>query len=1536
MCGIVVYFGDAENPLSRILTGMWAIIYRAPDSTGVGVFGDELERVRTRKAVGSVAQLIDTLSEIPIYPVSEGELFSLGAGLPEARDTVQAKVQRQLLLFEGLSLEMFEEIQSGARSLPTWAELMDESSGERIKPGFPGALSRPIFRAVRTAGECRAVIKELVYDYDLPPLAVKAAFRNSLQSTLRLHAEQGGLEIPSEDILQEFELLFDSLAEHEKAPRPVRLTAEDGSNHPYARKYVWKYLTRTRVALSSNYNRDGIACLFHLLDSLILTRTGKDLGVSREVQNIFRQSWPQPEAGNTMHWQTLYRVERAANVYGLAAAAAMTYLQREKLLPPAFRRSTKASLPPGHVPGQTHPLTLRCLSQPIIAHGRWAIQSQVNIKNTHPFIDDQMERCVAINGQFSSEVEARVKRFLTRVVGIRLESENSTEYFVQLWGHYFRKFSQEQEQYQAIRSQVELDLDDIAVGSQAIDHAVYHLLQSRDRQAIDELAFNRAMQVMIQDGGQVAVTGISLQSPDTVFAASHNRPLFVVQRLDSSEFMVVSDINAALGLFPQAMIQDRAQELRRVMKVLKKRSVIFREQGSNTGSDDESQEIREARLKEAEILKAFQVRVTPLEGERLYARIKTEWGRKEVRRRLTITDFEGQEVDVEPFTTYLTPIQIKKDLNRSFYETHLHEIPDRIQDILGSYVEEDRETALPRLEINQRIITRRFGKELNSLRRLFLVGMGATFHIAAMVKNLVEELVPEFIVVVLSPVEVEDVSKIFNPDRDLAVLLSWSGTTADMVQFAKDLLAHNVIMIGVSEKPFADMSLVVRKSGGVIPVFSGEEVTVSGVKSNLCMLTALTLLGLHFVARLGYERKANAVTAKMKELPKILHGLLEDESLRAFCRQISESYRSSQCHLIVDAEHSVGTGAEIALKLEENSWTSMGKTVDYRDLELKLFRDWKPENLVLINATNRSRLQEALLCMEQLQETGTSFVSVTFEHESLDTMRSLSQGSCVALPKVEDVLQPFVDLVFYYQFGLFFGLSHGRSTGDFPRNRAKSVTASRSRPQKTWSPTRQIKFLNGVNEDLISDPDCLKRMGRSLEQETVWEEEASAGWERSYYEDLRWLCSVLAGEDPLSTLVASQPDHVHDLARLVMEHLPVDGEIVLLPLDKGSVATARNVAQQWGPLLGCPLRVESPGGKMPRVSEDALVMILAVSTPDDYVMEGIVSEIPVHCLWFGPGIAERYSRVFDRSMGCWCLREGNRSCEPEMLYAAVSLLMIRIWQTRDRDKAGVLSRHFQLAGLVVAAVLNHSALRQALSKVVRDNQGYSTGLFVGPASGNGLTWVSRFDMTGRLIMEWYPFGESSHGPLVTVDSQVAGKFVPLRKRSRMCEEFGQEKVEIWERDFLRGSDVDSFLKSEPAQARGGLMGPFFAQGQWYLPVLHPDYDPGKDNLVVIDASSERYLGQAMDELSTFGCRFARTVVISQEAFRRSRKLDGLSSHPVGHVLLLPALDGDRSAQPVTEFLLPFAVNILGVSLAARTAELDHGVWESEGPRHGSG
>ena len=96
MCGIIGYFGSQGNHLTRILTGMSAIIYRAPDSTGAGFFGDDLEPIRTRKAIGSVAHLSESLLYDAAYPNQSENLMNLWN--PESHEDIQIQ-QRRLLEF---------------------------------------------------------------------------------------------------------------------------------------------------------------------------------------------------------------------------------------------------------------------------------------------------------------------------------------------------------------------------------------------------------------------------------------------------------------------------------------------------------------------------------------------------------------------------------------------------------------------------------------------------------------------------------------------------------------------------------------------------------------------------------------------------------------------------------------------------------------------------------------------------------------------------------------------------------------------------------------------------------------------------------------------------------------------------------------------------------------------------------------------------------------------------------------------------------------------------------------------------------------------------------------------------------------------------------------------------------------------------------------------------------------------------------------------------------------------------------------------
>ncbi|MFO7876606.1 MAG: SIS domain-containing protein [Desulfovermiculus sp.] len=1497
MCGIVVYCGQAENPLTRILTGMWSIIYRAPDSTGIGVFGDELEPIRTRKAVGSVVDLVQSLNQNPLTVRTGAELVTCFVS-PDAGPEGIWEGQRRLLQFEGLPLDRFQAIEQGRENFPTWSELKDTQGERRLEPGLPGSPRAGVELRISTARDLREVIRTSIIDFDLPPLVVKSILSHEVQDTLDQMAAEGRLPLPAQSILEDLDRLFEGMVDRGRPPRPLREEIELPDTSPYARRYLWQALTRTPLFLPADYDRDGVRHLFWLLDALVMSRFGQSRQVNERLQSLFTHM-RLGRGLSALHWQSLYRAERALNVYGTAAAAVYTFLQQEQA-----SRMGKEPPPWAQDPvGQTHPRFLQALSQPALAHGRWAIQSQVTLQNTHPFLDQEGMRCACVNGQFSSEVEYRVRHFLTRVAGIRLRSENSTEYFTQLWGLYAKVFSREQSRYEAIREQVALGLEDLAVGSQAIDHQVYKRLQGASAEEIEELAFVQAVRVMIQDGGQVAVAGMSLVSPHRVFASSHNRPVFVVRRQETEEFMLVSDVNAALGLFPQSMIQEGAGKLQRLMEDQARSSLVM---GANSNSKSQSQTEQDA------ILKRFQVQVIPLEGEELLARIKTRWQGGLAKREVQITDLDGREQgEIEPFTTHLSPVQIKRNLNQTFYETHVQEIPDRLQEILDAYLPAGNQPDLSRFPVRMRLLRRRFGQGLTSLRRLFLVGMGSSYHVAAMAKSLIQELAPDLPVVVQSPVEIDNVAKSINPDRDLVIMLSWSGTTSDMVQLAKDMRSNHITALGITEKPFADLGLALRKSGGVIPAMSGEEVTVSGVKSMLCMLMDLELLALALLTELGYQKKAATVGRRLYDLPRILKDMHQEDLYRTWSREQCADYASSLCHVIIDAQHSVGSGTEISLKLEENSWVSMGKTFDFRNVEPHIFDNWNDQNLIVVNATNRARLQEALFCMRSLDNRKVPFVCTTFEHESLDTIRDVCGRRVLVLPKADDLIQPFVDLFFYLQFGLDYGLAHGRQPGEFPRNRAKSVTASRSRPQSMPGPGREMSALEAVNEKWLAH---VSERGPGFDEDTTaWEQARVREWEGRIYRDMRSLSRILTADDPLAQLMVRPEQAVQDLAEILWDQLAVDGEMVFMPLDKAADATARTVAKQWTSLLSCPIRVDSPGASLRAPGEDSLIVFLASQEPEDYVLDGFLPDVDLNCLWIGPQLNPHFARAFTRVSGYAPLRDLGLFCCQDVLYAALSLFFIHLWEQKAPDKARILKQHFSLAGLVVDAVQNDTALHQDLVRAIQDNRDYLTALFIGPATGNGLAWVQRFDQHGEKILEWYPFGASSHGPLVTVDNRVQEKFVVVTGREEMLAVYGQDQVQRWERKYFNSHLTQQIWTESGNVVKTAPVSAFFAQGQWFVPELKPGYDCRQDNMILIDACSERAYGQALDELATFGCRFARMTVLSQAAFARQGRLAGMNAHPISHLLLLPDLGA-----PVSDYLLPFAHTLLSTAMAAQS------------------
>ncbi|MFP4032362.1 MAG: hypothetical protein ACLFTV_12435, partial [Desulfococcaceae bacterium] len=211
--------------------------------------------------------------------------------------------------------------------------------------------------------------------------------------------------------------------------------------------------------------------------------------------------------------------------------------------------------------------------------------------------------------------------------------------------------------------------------------------------------------------------------------------------------------------------------------------------------------------------------------------------------------------------------------------------------------------------------------------------------------------------------------------------------------------------------------------------------------------------------------------------------------------------------------------------------------------------------------------------------------------------------------------------------------------------------------------------------------------------------------------------------------------------------------------------------------------------------------------------------------------------------------------------------------------------------------------------------------FLGGDCGEGMTWTRVFDRISGMDVTWHRFGEASHGPVATVDNRAAEKYVRLARREELAARWGDRQVRSWERRHLGGRSVEDFLANPSDQRRPGAPAPFFDQGAWYLPVLRKGYEAEQDNLILLDATRSFRFAQALDDLATFGCRFARMVVITQTAFSEDPIRRELLAAPAGHLLRLPSLPGENGGVPVSGFLLPLGIRALAELMAGAAGRL---------------
>jgi glucosamine 6-phosphate synthetase-like amidotransferase/phosphosugar isomerase protein len=1474
---------------------MWAIVYRAPDSTGIGLAGSEQEPIKIRRELGSVVNLSDGLNRFPVFEDSELRVVSAMDPPPRNLTDVIIQNQKKLLALEGFDPGAHFSGSQRSTPAPLWSELTDSRAGNVIPPGTPGSEDIQTRLRIDTPNRFRLAVKRFTRNFDLPLVVVESLFTQAFRSRVNSLWERQAPPIDKETLLAEFRQVFASYAQGEHPGHPKRADSGTGRKHPYTRKYLWKCLHNLVVVLPSDHAIDGVANLFRSIDRSVLA--GSTPERDDRIQEIFDAFWAMTAQGPPMHWKSLYRTERLYNVYGIAAAAALACFQAETLSGQVQDRSGQGSLlPADHIPGQTHPLLLRHMAGPVLGQGRWALQSAISVRNSHPFVDEKKLRAVVLNGQFNADIETRVQAYLTRVAGLKMRSENSTELFSLLWGYYFDTVENARQRYAVIERQHRLGLEDISICSQSVDYSIFKTLKDKSTQDIDEYAFVQAMEVMIQSGGQFAVAGFSLVARDRLFVGTHNRPIYIVKRRQHSDFMVVSDINAAIGLFPQSLIQSTTVRLRKLMKEAARKSVIveprFFEQPSSRFQKEKMA-----------LLAPFEVEIFALDQPRTFARILSRPGTNALDRALEIRDFNGNKKGrIQAETTHLTPIAFEKDFGKSFYEEHLTEIPGLLREILDRYTQGN----LPRFDIRDRLLTRRFGKSFSSLRRIILISTGFSYELAHIVEKNMERFLPGVNIIVTTPLDMGSTRGI-NPDRDLVVMISWSGTTSDMIDFATLLLKRKILMVGVTEKPFSDLGLILRKSGGVIPVLSGEEATVAPLKTSVCMLMILDLFCLY--ARRTVTGETDTETARliseMQTLPEEIHAMLDREDVLNFCRQVSGQACKTWRHYIIDALHKSGTGRLAALNLELNAWTSMGAALDYSEQQAFLGTAVTDKDLVLVQATHSRQLDRAADFMRSLDRAGIPFSTVTYTNREKDQFQNLSRQT-IFLPKVPDYFQPLIDLPFFFLLGYYFGLAQGRLSGEMPRNMVKSVTAGRMKDRSKLTREALMENLAEKNSRLTFCP---------ASSPLAWMAESQSQEETRFYKDILTLSARFHAADPFTAFFdQADPADLGAVYRFIFSYLADDGVILFVPMDKYAESGCRNFIRLWEPLFPPPLQIEYPEEIKGLSTEDSLVVVVGSRTPDAKALEEVTAKAQDGLVWIGPPLETPALRAsFSASLGNYFLAPTHADCPYEEVYFALSQFFCTVF--RDSGQAGLVGTHLKSILPSVKTLFSDMNFRQAIQRTIAENLSYKKLLFITGSKGSCIAWEYKFQTHPHRLLEGETYGASAYSHLVLVDPDYGAKYVRLKSREKMIQAHSEPLVKDWEDRYLGGTDVDQFLTTYTMTLQPDTAPLFIIDDQWYLPVLKRDYDTDQDCLVIIDATSETRFDAAMDELATFGSRYARIVVITQQQFAQDSRLSNIKKFPISHILILPNMT-DRQGVPVafSDFILPVVMNIMGSAM----------------------
>ncbi|WP_395245846.1 glutamine--fructose-6-phosphate transaminase (isomerizing) [Agromyces sp. MMS24-K17] len=392
---------------------------------------------------------------------------------------------------------------------------------------------------------------------------------------------------------------------------------------------------------------------------------------------------------------------------------------------------------------------------------------------------------------------------------------------------------------------------------------------------------------------------------------------------------------------------------------------------------------------------------------------------------VTVTDFAGESVEVEPFEVAWDVAAAEKGGWSSFMRKEVSEQPEAVANTVRGRVV-DGHVSIPELA--------GFTDEaLRDIRRIVVIACGTASYAGQVGKYAIEQWARVPVEVELShefryrePVLADDV---------LVVSISQSGETMDTLMAVKYAREQGARTISVCNTQGATIP---RESDAVVYTHAGPEVAVASTKAFVAQVTALYLFGLH-LARVRGTLDDTAIAANLAELqsiPEKLGEVLEEAEKVA---QLAHWMADTRSVLFLGRHVGYPIALEGALKLKELAYIHAEGFAagELKHGPIALIDHGQPVFVILPSPRGSATLHAKVVSnIQEIRARGARVIAIA---EAGDAAVLPFADEVIRIPIAAPLFEPLLAVVPLQVFAMELAEAKGLDV-DQPRNLAKSVT----------------------------------------------------------------------------------------------------------------------------------------------------------------------------------------------------------------------------------------------------------------------------------------------------------------------------------------------------------------------------------------------------------------------------------------------------------------------------------------------------------------